>query len=115
MDAVGVVGDALDVLIQDSLGPIGDDDLLDVMREWESHRRRMAAFEHKLIREVENRNLPEKAGVRQTSTFLAQTLRLGHAEARARCNAAQLLGVRQEAGRVLEPWLTWTAAMQEIG
>ncbi|MFE3258052.1 DUF222 domain-containing protein [Nocardia sp. NPDC059229] len=109
------MGDALDVLIQDSLGPIGDDDLLDVMREWESHRRRMAAFEHKLIREVENRNLPEKAGVRQTSTFLAQTLRLGHAEARARCNAAQLLGVRQEAGRVLEPWLTWTAAMQEIG
>ncbi|MFE2997283.1 hypothetical protein ACFXG4_19995 [Nocardia sp. NPDC059246] len=73
VDAVGVVGDALDVLIQDPLGPIGDDDLLDVMREWESHRRRMAAFEHKLIREVENRNLPEKAGVKQTSTFLAQT------------------------------------------
>ncbi|MFE3260437.1 DUF222 domain-containing protein [Nocardia sp. NPDC059229] len=99
VDAVGVVGDALDVLIQDSLGPIGDDDLLDVMREWESHRRRMAAFEHKLIREVENRNLPEKAGVRQTSTFLAHTLRLGHAEARARCNHDALVAfLRPEMG-----------------
>ncbi|MFE5285510.1 DUF222 domain-containing protein [Nocardia sp. NPDC056611] len=75
----------------------------------------MASFEHKMIREVENRGLPEKAGVKRTSKYLEQTLRIGHAEASARVRAAELLGLRQEAGRVAEPWLAWTAAFQEMG
>ncbi|WP_433594032.1 DUF222 domain-containing protein [Nocardia sp. CA-145437] len=75
----------------------------------------MASFEHKMIREVENRGLPEKAGVKRTSKYLEQTLRIGHAEASARVRAAELLGRRQEAGRVAEPWLAWTAAFQEMG
>ncbi|MEC3953040.1 DUF222 domain-containing protein, partial [Nocardia sp. CDC153] len=36
-------------------------------------------------------------------------------DARARVNAAQLLSVRQEGGQLVEPWLAWTAAVQEQG
>ncbi|WP_458689370.1 HNH endonuclease signature motif containing protein [Nocardia tengchongensis] len=114
-DAAGLVSDAVSVLVHDSLDSLSDEDLVDVLRDWESTRRRMASFEHKLIRAVENRGLPEKAGVKRTSKYLEQTLRLGHAEACARVRAAELLGLRQEAGRVVEPWLSWTAAFQEMG
>ncbi|MFE3795864.1 HNH endonuclease signature motif containing protein [Nocardia tengchongensis] len=114
-DATGLVSDAVGVLVQDSLDSLTDDDLVEMMREWESTRRRMASFEHKLIREVENRGLPEKAGAKRTSKYLEQTLRIGHADACARVRAAELLGLRQEAGRIVEPWLSWTAAFQEMG
>ncbi|MFE3696756.1 DUF222 domain-containing protein, partial [Nocardia tengchongensis] len=103
-DATGLVSDAVSVLVHDSLDSLSDDDLVDVLWEWESTRRRMASFEHKLIREVENRGLPEKVGVKRTSKYLEQTLRIGHADACARVRAAELLGLRQEAGRVVEPW-----------
>ncbi|MEU1204554.1 DUF222 domain-containing protein [Nocardia sp. NPDC005825] len=53
--------------------------------------------------------------MKRTSKFLEQTLRIGHAEASARTRAAELLGLRREAGRVAEPWLAWTAAFQEMG
>ncbi|MFE5285166.1 DUF222 domain-containing protein [Nocardia sp. NPDC056611] len=114
-DAIDMMRVATEVLIAESLDPIEDDDLVDVLRDWESMRRSTAAFEHKMIREIENRGLPEKAGVKRTSKYLEQTLRLGHAEACARVRAAELLGMRREAGRVVKPWLSWTAAFQEMG
>ncbi|MFE4463234.1 hypothetical protein ACFROC_38290, partial [Nocardia tengchongensis] len=52
-DATGLVSDAVSVLVHDALDSLSDDDLVDVLRDWESTRRRMASFEHKLIREVE--------------------------------------------------------------
>ncbi|MFD7848043.1 hypothetical protein ACFV4K_34595 [Nocardia sp. NPDC059764] len=52
-DATGVVFDAVDVLLNDSLDAISDEDLVELMRDWETTRRRMAAFEHKLVREIE--------------------------------------------------------------
>lgn len=113
--ATGVVFDAVDVLLNDSLDPISDEDLVELMRDWETTRRRMAAFEHKLVREIETRNLPEKAGVKRVSKYLEQTLRLGHAEACARVRAAEQLGMRQTGGEVLEPRLPWTAAYQQMG
>lgn len=80
-DATELVSDALSVLVHDSLDSLSAEDLVDMLRDWESTRRRMAAFEHKMIREVENRGLPEKAGVKRTSKYLEQTLRIGHADA----------------------------------
>ncbi|WP_198347612.1 HNH endonuclease signature motif containing protein [Nocardia terrae] len=105
-----------DLLIDDSLDSVSDDGLAEMMREWETTKRRQAAFEHKMIQQAKNRGLPEKAGLKDDVTkFLEQTLRLGHAEARARVNAAELLGVRQEGGQLVEPTLAWTAAVQEMG
>ncbi|MFC7429994.1 DUF222 domain-containing protein, partial [Nocardia tengchongensis] len=109
------VFDAVDILLNNSLDPISDDGVVELMRDWEVARRKMAAFEHKLVREAENRNLPDKAGVKTTAKFLAQTLRLGHGEACARARAAEVLGLRQEAGQALEPVLPWTATYQAMG
>ncbi|MFF0609531.1 DUF222 domain-containing protein [Nocardia tengchongensis] len=109
------VFDAVDILLNNSLDPVSDDGVVELMRDWEVARRKMAAFEHKLVREAENRNLPDKAGAKTTAKFLAQTLRLGHGEACARARAAEVLGLRQEAGQALEPVLPWTATYQAMG
>ncbi|AYF79250.1 HNH endonuclease [Nocardia yunnanensis] len=115
-DAVAVMSDATDVLLRQSLDVLSDDELVSVMGDYETTKRRLAAFEHRLVVAVRARSLPEKAGWKnRTDKYLEQVLRLGHGEARARVKAAEVLGAHQEAGRVLEPELAWTAAAQEQG
>ncbi|AYF79130.1 HNH endonuclease [Nocardia yunnanensis] len=114
-DAIEMLAIATDVLLADALGTPTDNDFVDMFRDWENAKRRMAAVDHRFIAQVKERNLPEKAGLRSVPKYLAQALRLGNAEARARVNAADLLSVRHLAGQRLDPALPWTAAYQEMG
>ncbi|MTJ65297.1 DUF222 domain-containing protein [Nocardia seriolae] len=115
-DAIAMVSRATDTLLNDSLAPFIDDNSVALMREWETTKRRMAAVEHRMVAQVNRRALPEKAGWKNhTAKYLEQTLRIGHADAHGRVTAEQALGVRQEAGQILEPVLAWTAAIQEMG
>ncbi|WP_245568738.1 HNH endonuclease signature motif containing protein [Nocardia concava] len=115
-DAIAMLAAATDILLTNSFGGFSDDEFVEFMQEYETRKRAMAAIDHRIVGEVRNRNLPEKAGwKKRTGKYLEQVLRLGHAEAGARVNAAEYLGERQVTGQVLEPTLAWVAAAQEQG
>ncbi|GAB0105927.1 HNH endonuclease signature motif containing protein [Nocardia sp. JMUB6875] len=115
-DAIAMLAAVTDILLTDSLGGFSDIEFVVQMQEFEAAKRRLAAVDHRFVGEVRTRNLPEKAGWKNhTGKYLQQVLRLGHAEAGARVNAAEQLGQRQVMGQVLEPNLAWVAAAQEQG
>ncbi|MFI1917552.1 DUF222 domain-containing protein, partial [Nocardia sp. NPDC020380] len=95
--------------------PFTDDQITEILREIETSKRRLTAVEHRLLVEVDERHIPERVGAKSTAQFLSTILRLSHAEAAARVNAAKLLGPRLISGEELEPLLPHTAAAQAAG
>ncbi|WP_369636557.1 DUF222 domain-containing protein, partial [Nocardia sp. JMUB6875] len=92
-DAIAMLAAVTDILLTDSLGGFSDAEFVVQMQEFEAAKRRLAAVDHRFVGEVRQRNLPEKAGWKNhTGKYLQQVLRLGHAEAGARVNAAEQLG-----------------------
>jgi hypothetical protein len=99
-----------------SLSCLADDDLLTVTREVEVAQRRLAALEHRLVAEVEERNLPGKHLMRSTGAFLAGVLNLSAREASQRVRHAYHLGPRiTVTGDRLPPLLPVTAAVRAEG
>ncbi|WP_051178387.1 HNH endonuclease signature motif containing protein [Nocardia concava] len=114
--AIALLSEITDALLANSFDPATDDEFVVQMQEFETVKRRLAAVDHRFVKEAEKRYLPQKAGWKNhTDKYLAQVLRLGHIEARTRVNAATLLGERQEAGQILEPTLAWVAYAQRQG
>ncbi|MFE3194182.1 DUF222 domain-containing protein [Nocardia sp. NPDC059240] len=115
-DAIAMLSQATDALLQGALAALSDGEFVAVMRDYEMGKRRLAGFEHRLIDGVETRCLPQKAGWKaRTDKYLEATLHLGHADAASRVRAAGLLGTHQQDGQVVPPVLASTAELQEQG
>ncbi|MFI1914243.1 DUF222 domain-containing protein, partial [Nocardia sp. NPDC020380] len=114
-DATAAFGAGVDAMLEANLTCLTDEQLVAMLREYETDKRRGVAAEHRLLIEIDERRIPEKAEARSTAQFLATILRLSHAEAAARVNAAKLLGPRLISGEELEPLLPHTAAAQAAG
>ncbi|WP_067701680.1 HNH endonuclease signature motif containing protein [Nocardia jejuensis] len=107
---------AVDTLLDANLAPLTDDGVTELMRSVETSKRRLAALEHRLVVEVVERSIPQRAGVRDVVRFLEQALRLSHREAFGRMKAAQQFGIWHDiTGQDLEPLLAYTAKAQAAG
>ena len=107
---------AVDNLLAADLTLGSDPELLDCYRELERLARRLAAVEHALLAEVEDRALPFTHGARSTTGFLRELLRLHPAEAAARIKAAHACGPRRAVtGEPLDPAYPRVAAAQAAG
>ncbi|MFJ4655113.1 DUF222 domain-containing protein [Nocardia sp. NPDC088792] len=114
-DATAAFAAAVDALTELNPTPFTDDQITEILREIETSKRRLVAVEHRLLAEVDERHIPERVGAKSTAQYLGTVLRLSHAEAAARVNAAKLLGPRLIGGEELEPLLAHTAAAQAAG
>src|SRR4051794_36640148 len=77
-----------------SLSSLAEDELLATLREVERARRRLEAFEHRVVAEVEERNLAGRYVMRSTAALLAGVLNLSPREAVERVRQARHLGPR---------------------
>ncbi|WP_067687753.1 HNH endonuclease signature motif containing protein [Nocardia jejuensis] len=107
---------AVDALLCTTLSELPETSIVEMMREIETSERRLAVMWNRLIVQVEERSMPQQAGVRSAVRFLEDTLRISHIEAFSRFKAAQQLGTWHEvSGRELPPLLPHTAKAQEAG
>lgn len=114
--ALGQLRAALDGLLAADLGAPDDDTLLDVLREVEVQRRRLAAVDARLVGEIDARGAAHDKGARDTATLLRLMLRVDPGEARGRVAAARDLSSRITlSGDRLEPALPATAAAVRAG
>ncbi|MBF6239374.1 DUF222 domain-containing protein [Nocardia otitidiscaviarum] len=114
-DTAAGVSAAMDALLASDLTGLSDTALVDVMREVESVRCRMAALSHRMIAEVEARHLWERAGAKGMRGYLIDVLRLSAAEAGARVRASASLRPRSFCGEPGPALLPPTAALQAEG
>ncbi len=70
------------------------DDVLDLLRDLEVQKRRLATVDHALIGEVDARGLAGERACRNTASLLGQVLRISPREAIDRVDAAADLGPR---------------------
>ncbi|HEX4728749.1 MAG TPA: DUF222 domain-containing protein, partial [Jatrophihabitans sp.] len=107
---------AVDELAGVELTRLGEDELLETMRELERVRRRLETLESRLVAEVEQRNLPGKYVMRSTGAFLAGMLNLSPREAASRVRHARYLGPRVTVtGERLAPLLPIVAEARAAG
>ncbi|MDQ2837390.1 MAG: 13E12 repeat family protein, partial [Actinomycetota bacterium] len=113
---VGVVLAAVTDVLECSLAGLSEDELLDVVRVMERARRKVEAFDHAAVAELEARNVPGRYVVRGSRQFLAGLLNLSPAEASSRVRQAHELGPRVTVtGDRLEPLLPLTAEARADG
>jgi Domain of unknown function (DUF222) len=106
----------IDELQHLDLTSLPGDELLDVLRELETQKRRLAVVDHALIAEVESRGLAREHACRSTATLLTQLVRVAPGEACARVRAAADLGPRRGlTGELLPPLFAQVAAAQAAG
>jgi len=80
------------------------------MREVERCTRKLAAVQHRLLVEANERSLPARYGAKSLTRFLAQTLRLASADAGARVNQAGWVATFHDmSGDPVPPQLPHTA------
>ncbi|MEO6880472.1 MAG: DUF222 domain-containing protein, partial [Mycobacteriaceae bacterium] len=99
-----------------SFTALDDDEVLGVVREVESARRRLAAVDHRLIAELDVRGVAGARLQKGTAGLLSAVLHLDRGETARRVKAALVLGPRvTTGGEVLDPVLPCTAAGQARG
>lgn len=114
--AVKTAHAAVDEVLSADLTRCSDDALLELLREQERLRRRLAAVDQRLIVETEARSLPERKAFRTTASFLRSLLRLDPAEAHARVRGADAAGPRRAlTGEPLPPAYPQVAQAQAEG
>ena len=93
-----------------------DADLLKTFRRFEGVRRQLAAVDHALIVEAEDRELAESMSYRNTAGLLRSLLRINPREAAGRVRAAEAAGPRRAlTGEPLPPRSPGVAAAQAGG
>ena len=93
-----------------------DTELLDLLRDAEVARRKLASFDQVLIAEIVDRGLAPGFGFASTRALLRGVLRVSPGEASARVKAAAVLGPRRAlTGEMLEPTFAHAAAAQADG
>ncbi|MEV6768867.1 DUF222 domain-containing protein [Nocardia sp. NPDC051030] len=112
----GTLATAVNALLDTSLTALPESDLTALLHEIETSTRQLAALGHRLLVEACERSLPQRVGAGSPVRFLEETLRLSHADAIARVNAAKHLGTWHDvSGRALAPMLAHTANAQAAG
>ena len=107
---------AVDELCALDLTLLDRDELLTLLRDFESQRRRLPVMDHRLIAEIEQRGVAGELCARDTPTLLRDVLRLSPHEARQRVRAAVDLGPRHTlTGAPLDPLFAQVAAAQAAG
>lgn len=114
--ALSAAHGAVDELLASDLSALSEDTLLEVLRQTEQLRRRLAAVDHAQILQVEARGVPAAKSVRTTGQFLRLLLRLDPGEAAGRVRAAEAAGPRHTVtGQRLDPAYPQVAAAQAAG
>lgn len=114
--AVTQLRDAVDLLQGLDLTASTDDEVLGLLRELETQKRRLPTVEHAAIAEVDSRHLAHQRGCRSTAALLRQLLRLDPGEACGRVRAAAELGPRRTlTGQPLPAVFAATAAACAAG
>ena len=99
-----------------SLDALTVPELLDLLGELETDRRRQPTAEHHLIQTLRRRCEPSDVGAKNWTSALATALRISDEDARRRIKNAELLGPRQAmTGEPLPPKLPTVAAAQQCG
>ena len=115
-EALGRLDSAVSELTQLALYSLSQEQLLTVIRRFETIRRRMPVVDHALVSELEARSVADTVGARNTPAVLRDVLRLAPSEANARVQAARRLGPRETVtGAVLDPVFPQVAAAQAAG
>ena len=82
VDAVlSKLDDALDVLVELDLGRLDRDELVQVVRRFEAHRRRQSVVDHRLVAELDARHVAAELGAADTKALLRDVLRISPLEA----------------------------------
>ena len=103
-DALTRLSGSVDELQTLQLSSLSDGDLLGVLRDLETHKRRLATADHQLVAEIGSRGLARERGCKDTATLLRQLLRVTPHEASGRVRAAADMGPRRGlTGEVLAP------------
>jgi hypothetical protein len=101
---------AIDDLQSLDLSCATDEEVLDLLRELESQKRRLASVDHATIGEIDHRRLAGERACRDTTTLVSLLLRVDHREAAGRVRAAAELGPRRTlTGEALPPIFQATA------
>jgi hypothetical protein len=109
--ALSALQAAVDRLLQLALPPVGDDALLELWRCIEIQTRRMAGVDVRVTAEVTNRGLAGSRAYASPAALARDVLNVAPGEAKARVDAAAVLGARQfPGGPVLPPQFPTTAA-----
>jgi hypothetical protein len=107
---------ALSELAGLALYPWSREELLTLLRQFETVRRRMPTIDHAIVSELEARSVAEALGARNTQAVLLDVLRLSPGEANGRVQAARRLGPRETiTGDVLPPAYPQVATAQAAG
>jgi len=107
---------ARDDVTELSLDALTVPELLNLLGELETDRRRQPTAEHRLIQTLRSRCEPADVGAKNWTSALATALRVSDDEARRRLKSAELLGPRQAmTGEPLPPVLPNLAAAQRRG
>ncbi|HJQ00509.1 MAG TPA: DUF222 domain-containing protein [Jatrophihabitans sp.] len=111
-----VVSAAVEEIAAVSLSSLAEDELLAALRETERVRRQLEAFEHRLVAEVAERNLPGQVRDALDRGVAGGVLNLSPREAAQRVRHAHYLGPRiTVTGERLEPLLPAAAAARAAG
>jgi Domain of unknown function (DUF222) len=114
--AVAAAHTAVDGLLAGDLTRLPEDQLLELVRDTERLRRRLAAVGHAQVLEIERRGLPAAQQIRTLGQFLRGLLRLDPGEAAGRVRAAEAAGARRAlTGELLAPIYPAVAAAQADG
>jgi hypothetical protein len=114
--AVSVLRQGIDTLLSLDLSRLSTVELTGLVVEVEQQTRRLAAVDHRLIAEVEERRIAGEYARQSTADLLVQLLRVSPAQAKARVVAAEELGPRRAlSGESLEPVLPVLAAAVAAG
>lgn len=115
-DPVTMLADAVTVLQRLDLAALGNGQLLELLRQVETQKARLAAIDHALVAEVDQRGVAADHGCRDTAVLLRHTLRIDPGEAAGRVRAARALGPRRGlTGEPLAPVFPTLAAACAAG
>src|SRR3954466_15995440 len=92
--AVGAIREGIDDGLAADLALLSGAQVLDVLRELEIERRRIASFEASLIADVARRGLAQEYACTNTATLLSNMLNIDTHDASGRVKAATELAVR---------------------
>jgi Domain of unknown function (DUF222) len=114
--AVDGLACALDGLVDVDLVGVDRDGLLEVLRRFETVKRRMAVLDHALVAQLDDRRIAAELCAPSTASLLRGLLRISPAEAGRRVRAAADLGPRRTmTGQPLPPLFARVAAAQARG
>jgi hypothetical protein len=115
-DAVAAVRGGVDALLDCDFSMLHRQELTDLLCELERQTRRLAAVDHEVVAEVDQRNVAGELACTDTAALLSNLLRIAPREASARVRDARELGPRHEiTGAPLAPLFPAVAAAQVSG